>query len=291
MDTRGPVYMLAVDHRWQWDEWCDGAGVARTRIADLKALATDAFLDARARDARVAAHGALLIDTLYAATQIDRVRAAGAIVGTPAEWPGSYPLRWQCDPMSDALPGHFVKVLVKHRPDYPGDIVAGQVEDLLALQAWCRTHDRVLIVEVVVPREHEDEAAFEAGGRAHIVADYVRMAYAADLVPDYWKLEGTADADAAAIVDAAIAEDPLPRFLLLGKAADMTRVNQWFAAAQTMKTAAGFAIGRTVYFEPTTKWLHGEITRDDAREAIVATYMRLVDQWENVRASGRRGAS
>ena len=21
MDTRGPVYMLAVDHRWQWDEW------------------------------------------------------------------------------------------------------------------------------------------------------------------------------------------------------------------------------------------------------------------------------
>lgn len=280
MDTRGPVYMLAVDHRWQWDEWCDANGIDRARIPELKALATDAFLDARARDARVASHGALLIDTLYAGVQVDRVREAGATVGTPAEWPGSYPLRWQCEPMSDALTGHFVKVLVKHRPDYPGHIVAGQLEDLLALQAWCHTHDRVLVVEVVVPRAQEDDDAFERGGRAAIVADYVRMAYAADLVPDYWKLEGTTNSQAAAIVDAAIAEDPLPRFLLLGKAADMARIDLWFAAAKTMKTAAGFAIGRTVYFEPTTKWLRGEITRDEAQEAIVATYRQLIDRWE-----------
>ena len=26
-----PVFMLAVDHRWQWEEWCDGAGIDRRR--------------------------------------------------------------------------------------------------------------------------------------------------------------------------------------------------------------------------------------------------------------------
>ena len=28
------VYMLAADHRWQWEEWCDARGVPRQRITE-----------------------------------------------------------------------------------------------------------------------------------------------------------------------------------------------------------------------------------------------------------------
>ena len=38
------IYMLASDHRWQWEEWCDSAGVARPRIAEVKQLIFEAFL-------------------------------------------------------------------------------------------------------------------------------------------------------------------------------------------------------------------------------------------------------
>ena len=152
--------------------------------------------------------------------------------------------------MGDALTGRFVKVLAKHRPDYPDEIVSGQILKLLDLQAWCRTHAQPLVLEVVIPREAEPEAEFEATGRAPIIAAYIRRAYAVGLVPDYWKIEGTTDAGAATLIDRAIAEEPRPRFLVLGKAAGMDLVIRWFAAAKTMTTAAGFAIGRTVYSDP-----------------------------------------
>ncbi len=281
MPPGSPVYMLAVDHRWQWEEWCNGAAVDRGRIPEVKALATDAFLAARAADARVEAHGALLIDALYATPQIERLMAAGATVGAPAEWPGSFPLRWQSDPMGDALTGRFVKVLAKHRPDYTETIVTGQIERLLELQAWCRAHGQPLVLEVVVPRESEPEHEFETTGRAPIMAAYIRRAYGVGLVPDYWKIEGTTDAGAAAVIDRAIAEDPRPRFLVLGKGAGMDLVLRWFAAAKTMTTASGFAIGRTVYFEPVTRWLRGELARDEALDRIATTYRSLIDRWES----------
>ena len=288
MPAGAPVYMLAVDHRWQWEDWCDNAGVEHARIPGVKTLAADAFLDACAQDARIASHGALLIDALYATPQVDRLMAVGATVGTPAEWPGAHPLRWQSEPMGDALTGRFVKVLARHRPEFAASSVREQIDRLLDLQAWCRDHAQPLVLEVVVPRATEPEAEFEATGRAPIMAGYIRRAYAAGLVPDYWKLEGTTDAAAATLVDRAIAEHPSPRFLVLGKAAGMDLVERWFAAATSMTTAAGFAIGRTVYFEPATRWLCGELTRDAARAQMTATYRRLVDLWEAALARPER---
>ena len=41
------VYMLAADHRWQWEEWCDARSIPRQRIPAVKRLAFDAFLQAR----------------------------------------------------------------------------------------------------------------------------------------------------------------------------------------------------------------------------------------------------
>ena len=40
------VYMLASDHRWQWEEWCERAGVPRLRISGAKHLVFSAFLAA-----------------------------------------------------------------------------------------------------------------------------------------------------------------------------------------------------------------------------------------------------
>ena len=33
------VNMLAADHRWQWEEFCDARSIPRTRLADVKRLA------------------------------------------------------------------------------------------------------------------------------------------------------------------------------------------------------------------------------------------------------------
>jgi len=45
--------MLAGDHRWQWEQFCDERRIDRARIADVKGLIVDAFLKARERSSDV----------------------------------------------------------------------------------------------------------------------------------------------------------------------------------------------------------------------------------------------
>jgi 5-dehydro-2-deoxygluconokinase len=273
------VYMLAGDHRWQWEEWCDANGVARQRIPETKELIVDAFLAARVQSPQVATDGALLLDTQYGAAAIARAIREGVTIGSPAERAGSFPLEWPAQEFSSRLPGAFAKVLVKDRPDYDPAIRASQRDKLLELQRWCRAHGRQLLIEVLVPRQDEAGEDFEERGRPLAIASAIRDAYAAGIEPEFWKIEGTTSADGARIVDAAIAERPRGRLIILGKNADPALIGRWFASAAACPTAAGFAIGRSVFWKPCVAFLQGTATAEQAVAAMIETYLALVEAW------------
>jgi myo-inositol catabolism protein IolC len=272
--------MLAIDHRWQWEEWCDTNGVARTVIPAVKQLAAEAFLLSRSRSELVRASGALLVDLTYGRDAFDAVRAAGAVTGTPAERAGAFPLVWTA-PFDEALPGDFVKVLVRHRSDVPQDVVTSQRHQLLELQNWCETKGRTLVLEVLVsPGAGEvQNEEFEARRRPRLLADYIAECYAIGLVPAFWKIEGMPDREAFGVVEAAIRRVDGPRQLILGKGAGMDAVRRWFSVAAGAPTAAGFAIGRTVYFAPVAEWLQGRLGRDAAVARIADTYEDIIATW------------
>jgi 5-dehydro-2-deoxygluconokinase len=275
------VYMLAADHRWQWEEFCDARSIPRTRIADVKRLALDAFLMARNRVAAVGEFGALLVDEQYASAVIADALRAGVSVGTPAEKAGAFPLAWSSDPFSAALTGAFVKVLVRYRPDDDEDVRAGQWEKLDALQTWCRGTGKPLVIEVLVSRRQEPEDEFEASGRPAMLAGFIGDAYRRGLTPAFWKIEGTLAPQGARTIDAAIARHPACRQIILGKAADLGTIDRWFAAAAASTTAAGFAIGRSVFWEPSAAFLSGTATAERASADICANYLRLVAAWDS----------
>jgi 5-dehydro-2-deoxygluconokinase len=277
------VYMLAADHRWQWEEWCDAHAMPRTRIPEVKRLAFDGFLRARDRSADVRSFGALLVDEQYSAPVIAEARKAGVNVGTPAEKAGAFPLAWSTDPFSRALTGAFVKVLVRHRSDDEPATIRGQWEKLDALQAWCRAEDKPLVVEILVARRDEPEQAFEAVGRPAMLAGFIGEAYRRGLTPGFWKIEGTLSPEGARTIDEAIAAHPACRQIILGKAADAATIHRWFAAAAASRTAAGFAIGRSVFWEPSVAFLTGAQTADRASAGIAANYLQLVDAWQRSR--------
>jgi 5-dehydro-2-deoxygluconokinase len=275
-----PVYMLAADHRWQWDEWCAAHGVSRARIADTKALALDGLLAARAESAAVERGGALLIDQQYGAATVARAKDSRITFGTPAEKPGVFPLEWSAEPFWDALPGDFAKVLIRYRPEWPAASKTGQVEMLKRLAAWCRSRRQPLLLEVIIPRNDEPEQVFEATGRPALLATVISECYAAGVVPNFWKIEGTTDERAMRVIDAAIAGEPSARLLILGKGAGFDLIEAWFRAAAVARTAAGFAIGRSVYWQPAVDFLLGQLARDAAVKAIAANYLRVVAAWE-----------
>jgi 5-dehydro-2-deoxygluconokinase len=274
------VYMLAADHRWQWEEFCDARSIARTRIAEVKRLALDAFLIARDRVATVREFGALLVDRQYASAVIADALAADVSVGTPAEKAGAFPLAWSTEPFSDALTGAFVKVLVRYRSDDEATIREQQWAKLDALQTWCRDAGKPLVIEVLVSRRHEAEDEFEALGRPAMLAGFVDDAYRRGLTPAFWKMEGTLAREGARTVDAAIAANPSCRQIILGKAADLGTIDRWFAAAAACPTAVGFAIGRSVFWEPSAAFLTGTRTAERASADICANFLQLVEAWE-----------
>ena len=275
------VYMLAADHRWQWEQLCDANGVSRARIGEVKALIVDAFLSARDRSDAVARFGSMLLDPQYASAQIARAAAAGIAVGTPAEKAGVFPLAWPADdPFAQKPPGAFVKVLVKDRTDYEPAVRNGQFTKLVALQQWCRTHGIQLLIEVLVPQGSDSEETFERTGRPAMLAQSIRDCYARGIEPAFWKVEGTTNATGAAVVEAAIAERPACRQIILGKDANPRLIAQWFATAATCRTAAGFAIGRSVFWKPGTAFLTGGMDARSATDAMAATYLSLIDLWE-----------
>ena len=274
------VYMLAADHRWQWEEWCDARSMPRARIGDVKRLAYDGFLLARDRSAAVREHGALLIDEQYASPVITAALHAGVNVGTPAEKAGAFPLAWS-EPFSRALTGAFVKVLVRYRPDDDAEIREGQWVKLKALQTWCHGAGKPLVIEVLVARRQEPEEPFEASGRPAMLAGFIGEAYRRGIAPDFWKIEGTPSPDGARIIDAAIAADSECRQIILGKAADLGTIARWFAAAAGSATAVGFAIGRSVFWEPSEAFLSGTRTAGRAAADICDNYLKLVDAWDS----------
>jgi myo-inositol catabolism protein IolC len=150
---------------------------------------------------------------------------------------------------------------------------------LLELQAWCRRERMPLLVEIIIMRGGEDERDFEERGRPSLLASVIRDAYRRDLVPDLWKIEGTSSSTGAALIDAAIGERPGPRQLILGKGADAATIERWFDAAAGLPSTAGFAIGRSVFWDPCTAYLKGRMDSDAAVDAMAASYLDLVSQW------------
>ena len=275
------IYMLASDHRWQWEEWCDGAGVARARISEIKSLVLDGFMRARSRSADVRSHGSLLLDNKYGSDAVARAKREGIPVGTPVEKAGVFPLEWEREPFH-ALSGDnsFSKVLIRYRPEWPDADRRGQMDRLLELQAWCRASSVPLLVEIIIMRAGEDEHEFEERGRPRLLASVIEEAYRGGLVPDVWKIEGTRSREGARTIDAAIRERPEPRQVILGKGADPASIASWFDAAAALPSTAGFAIGRSVFMEPASGYLTGTVAKDDAIETIASRYLALIEQWK-----------
>ncbi len=126
---------------------------------------------------------------------------------------------------------------------------------------------------------------FDADGRPRLLADYIRDSYAIGLIPDFWKIEGMPGRESLQVVDAAIRLVDGPRQLILGKGAGMDAVRIWFSAAAGAATAAGFAIGRTVYFEPAGQWLSGKLSREAAIASIAGNYEAVIAAWQSAHST------
>ncbi len=74
--------------------------------------------------------------------------------------------------------------------------------------------------------------------------------------------------------------------VVLGRGANDAKVDHWLAQAAPVDGFVGFAIGRSIWWDPLKAYVDGKIERRAAAQRIAENYLRFVKVYE--RAEGRR---
>ncbi len=177
----------------------------------------------------------------------------------------------------EAFEPDFVKVLVRYDPEGDAELNRRQAARLAELSDWLAPRETKYLFELLVPAEPE--------ARPPLVVQAIEELHRAGVEPDVWKVEGMTRADDYRLVADAARADGRDQVgcVVLGAGADEATVAHWLEEAAQVDGFIGFAIGRTIFWEPLTQWLAGTIDADAAAELIAENYRRTVDLFAGAR--------
>jgi myo-inositol catabolism protein IolC len=276
-----PLFVLAFDHRTSLmrsffgveDEPTDH-DVDRARTA--KRVIWEGLLTA-IRDGRVSrTHAAALVDATYGIDVIAAARREGVRVAVPVEASGRAELAFEEVEWRDrleALDPAWAKVLVRYNPDGDAAMNARQRAALGALVDHCEAGERGLMLELLVPPEpHHDASIYDAEIRPGLMVGAIEEMRDDGIAATVWKIEGLDRREDCERV-AAAAGAPC---VVLGRGADTEAVDRWLRVGAGVEGFDGFAIGRSIWWEPLRGFFAGGLTEDAAAAAIADAYARAV---------------
>jgi 5-dehydro-2-deoxygluconokinase len=276
------VFAFAFDHRNQFFDLAQEAGAPEASIVELKQL----FVDAAAQTEKaLALKGTIgiLCDDRYGQDALNAATGRGWWIGRPVELPGSNPLEFDRGRSVGthliAWPHeHIVKCLVKFHPDDETGNRLEQEAQIRALYDAVQASGHELLLEIVPPTEppRDDDTVYRA----------LKRLYNLEIFPEWWKLEPMS-ADVWPKIDALIAErDPYCRgVVLLGQNASADKLAAGFRDARVSSSCRGFAVGRTIFQEPSRRWLAGEIDAATLVRDVRGTFESLIGMWRDARAT------
>ena len=275
------LYVLAFDHRRSLmtsffgvhgEPTSDDVRAAR----DAKQVIWEGLL--RAIDDGVPrAAAAALVDATYGADVIAAAAARGIRVAVPVEASGRRELAFEHEDWRDRierLDPTWAKVLVRYNPDADPEANGRQRALIAELDAHCGVTGRGLMLELLVPPEPDQEGPdFDTKLRPELMVRAIEEIRAGDIHPSLWKVEGL---DRAADCERVARAAGAP-CLVLGRGADRSTVDAWLRAAGSVPGYAGFAIGRSLWWDSLRRCFEGSMSREAAASTIASEYARLVD--------------
>jgi 5-dehydro-2-deoxygluconokinase len=278
---REEVCAFAFDHRNQFFELAQSVGADETRLPRLKRLFVDAVA-ATETALSVSGRIGLLCDDRYGQDALNAATGRGWWIGRPVELPGSNPLEFDRGRsfgihLTSWPAEHVVKCLVKYHPDAAIENRLENEAQVRALYDAVQASGHELLLEIIPPAE--------VPRAPDTVLRALKRLYNLGVYPEWWKLEPM-PAEQWQAIDALLAErDPYCRgVLLLGLNAPMEKLAAAFREARASVTCRGFAVGRTIFHEPSRAWLAGEIDDKALVQRARATFEQLIGAWRDARS-------
>ncbi|AIX75557.1 5-dehydro-2-deoxygluconokinase [Pantoea sp. PSNIH4] len=272
--------VFAFDHRKQLADMAQEAGADSERIPQLKTLLLQAA-EAAATEAGLENSSGILADTTYGQRALNAITGKGWWIGRPVEMPGSRPLRLEHGNIGSQLidwpQEHVVKCLVFYHPHDDAALRAEQ--DGLILDVWrgCNKSGHELLLEVILPEDNPDH---QESYYLEIISHFYRLG----VQPDWWKLPPLSLQSWQAIGAVIEQEDPWCRgILLLGLDAPEDKLKAGFRDAAQAPWVKGFAVGRTIFGQPSRQWLQGELSDDALINQVKNNYLTLIGYWREAR--------
>jgi 5-dehydro-2-deoxygluconokinase len=184
-------------------------------------------------------------------------------------------------------------VLVRYTAD--GDRAENdqQLAKLKRLSDWLKQRERKFLFELLVPAEPSqlesvggDSERYDSELRPELMRRAIAEIQDAAIEVDVWKIEGVdARSDCEMLVEQARSggRDGVV-CVVLGRGADDAKVDHWLTQAAPVEGFVGFAIGRSIWWDPLKAYVDGKIERAAAAAKISENYMRFIEVYE--RAEG-----
>jgi myo-inositol catabolism protein IolC len=288
-----PLLILAADHRSSLERDLYGLTAPATppqaaRISADKMLIYQALLDA-VPQLPASAQPGILIDEQYGASIAElATNAAGAIsLAMPVEASGGQWFQYAYDDWrahAALFATDHTKVLIRDNPGLEPGQRAAQAERLAKVSDWAAANDRALIVELLVPPSPADLAA--AGGTAASYDATLRPEHTVQViehlqdhgvVPALWGVEGlNHHDDAVAIAAVAKRGGRAAGCIVLGRDASQDQLDHWLQVAAPIPGFTGFAVGRSIWWDPLHAHLHHRSTAAWTRLRIATAYLDFV---------------
>jgi myo-inositol catabolism protein IolC len=300
------LYILAFDHRGSFQKKFFGIEGApdpeqTAMIADAKHLIFEGMMQAIADGARAQVTG-VLVDEQFGGSVPQEAREKGLRLAMPVERSGQNVFDFE---YGDDFGEHierfdpdFNKVLVRYNPAGDRAQNDGQLAKLKRLSDWLTQRERKFLFELLVPAEpgqleqvDGDVERYDAELRPQLMRQAIAEIQDAGIEVDIWKIEGVEErADCEMLVaQARSGGREGVSCVVLGRGANDEKVDHWLRQAAPVDGFVGFAIGRSIWWNPLKAYVDGKIERIAGARQIAENYLRFIEVYERAEGKARVG--
>jgi myo-inositol catabolism protein IolC len=298
-----PLYIQPFDHRGSFQTglfgWQSPLSNAQTaEIAGAKQVVYEGFL-AALTDGVPREKAGILVDEQFGAAILRDATSKSIVTACPAEKSGQaeFDFEYGADFASHIkkFDPTFCKVLVRYNPEGDHALNKRQMARLKRLSDFLADHGRSrFMFELLVPPEKTqldrlkgDRKAYDAELRPRLMVEAMRELQDSGVEPDLWKVEGLDRHEDCGRVAAAARAGGRSNVgcIVLGRGADSQKVREWLEVAAVVPGFIGFAIGRTVFWDPLVVWRSKQATRDQTVAEIARRFRQFADLFERKHAN------
>lgn len=290
MNQFNNLFILAFDHRSSFAKKMFGVRGEPTpeqtkQISDFKWVIYKGFKQALASGEIDTQSAAILADEQYADAVLQDAKTQGITFCLAVEKSGQDEFDFE---YGDAFSEHIerykptiVKALIRYNPESDKELNKRQREKLRVLSDYCNDHGYTFLIEPLIPATPEqldkvgdDQVRYDNEMRPALMVKMIDEMQQDSVEPSIWKIEGLERSEdyTAVVKQARSGGRDHVSAVVLGRGANAEQVAIWLNAGKSVDGVIGFAIGRTIFWEPLMGIKNGTMSKDEAVKQIAENF-------------------